>query len=185
MSRFFQPSGWRWRKSWLGALLLILWHVSAQATQVSSVDELTLAYLYNFLKYTEWPGDAGLSELTLCVSEKARFDANLWRLSAKMAQNKKIMIKRLGVTESPLACHLLFVNQDNNDLQLQDWLRQTANMPILMVGDTENFLDVGGMIILVEEEGRLRFEINLDNVKNAGLKLSSEMLKMAREVRAK
>ena len=52
-------------------------------------------------------------------------------------------------------------------------------MPILTVSDIDDFARAGGMIGLVEAEQRIRFDINLATARQANLKLSSQLLKLA------
>ena len=58
-------------------------------------------------------------------------------------------------------------------------LTKLARLPILTVGDIADFAQEGGMIGLVEAEQRIRFNINLAAARQANLKLSSQLLKLA------
>jgi YfiR/HmsC-like len=58
-------------------------------------------------------------------------------------------------------------------------------MPILMVSNNREFLDMGGMIVLIDDDERLQFEVNLERVKRVGLKLNAQLLQIAHEVRGK
>jgi hypothetical protein len=70
-------------------------------------------------------------------------------------------------------------------MRIRAWLKNTENLPILLVSNIGDFLDMGGMITLVDADNRLQFEVDLDHVKRVGLKLNSQLLKIAREVRGK
>jgi hypothetical protein len=65
----------------------------------------------------------------------------------------------------------------------REWLKNTENMPTLMVSSMSEFLEMGDMIILIDDGKRLQFEVNLERVKRVGFKLSAQLLKIAREVR--
>ena len=54
----------------------------------------------------------------------------------------------------------------------------------LTVGETKGFADLGGVINLVVEENKLRFEINLGAARQTRLKLSSKLLALAKIVDA-
>jgi uncharacterized protein len=62
-------------------------------------------------------------------------------------------------------------------------LAAVAKSAVLTVSDFPEFLKRGGMIQFVLEGNRVRFEVNLSAAKNAGLTLSSELLKVAAAVR--
>jgi hypothetical protein len=53
---------------------------------------------------------------------------------------------------------------------------------VLTVGDAPDFLERGGMIQFVLVANRVRFEVNLDAAREAGLQLSAELLKVAAKV---
>jgi hypothetical protein len=54
---------------------------------------------------------------------------------------------------------------------------------VLTVSDMPKFSLRGGMIQFVQEGKKVRFEVNLSAVQQAGLSLSSELLKVATAVR--
>ncbi len=172
-------------QGWLLGLILTIqcWNAAAEPITATSLEQLTMVYLYNFLKFTEWPNGETMSELTLCVTDTAKFGAVLDDLAGRTAQNKKVQIKRIGAVDNPSVCQLLFLYHEEPSQRIRDLLRKTENQPILMVSDLTEFLNSGGMIILVEQDNRLQFEVNLDKVKSAGLKLNSQLLKLAREIK--
>ncbi len=173
------------RTGLVALICLISYAGAAAAISASSIDELTLAYLYNFLKFTEWPVADTINEMTICVSKSGRLAANLEALAGHLAQNKKVIIRPLETSKDPHTCQLLFLDQNENSNNISQWLKQAANQPILTVSDKPDFLEMGGMIILIESDNRLQFEVDLTSVRNAGLNLNSQVLKIARDVRGK
>jgi hypothetical protein len=55
-------------------------------------------------------------------------------------------------------------------------------MPVLTVGETDNFLSDGGMIRFHFEADKIRFDINLDEAESSHLKISSRLLLLATSV---
>ncbi|RZA15560.1 MAG: YfiR family protein, partial [Proteobacteria bacterium] len=55
--------------------------------------------------------------------------------------------------------------------------------PLLIVTEAEGALDQGSMINFRVVDGRVRFEVALDTLEEAGLKVSSRMLGVALHVR--
>ena len=53
---------------------------------------------------------------------------------------------------------------------------------VLTVGDTESFARRGGVVNLVKRENKIKFEINVEAAREAELKISSKLLKLARIV---
>ena len=75
-------------------------------------------------------------------------------------------------------CHVLFFSSKDRAF-IQEKLDMLKNQNILTVGETEGFIEMGGMINFFEEEQHLRFTVNQCAAAAAGLKLSSQLLKSA------
>jgi hypothetical protein len=79
------------------------------------------------------------------------------------------------------ACRVVFFGDDDRTLRKD--LAALEGSKVLTVGDQPEFLKRGGMIQFVLEGNRVRFQVNLTAAKKAGLNLSSELLKVAADVR--
>jgi len=53
---------------------------------------------------------------------------------------------------------------------------------VLTVGDTSGFIESGGGINFLMEENKIRFDINLTAAEKAGLKIRSQLLRLAKRV---
>ena len=58
-------------------------------------------------------------------------------------------------------------------------LASAKRLPVLTVSDIPRFAERGGMIGLVNQADRIRFEVNVAPVEDSGLTVSSELLKVA------
>jgi hypothetical protein len=158
-------------------------HSSAAVAPSDEIQALTVAYLYNFMKLSEWPAEVQIAEFTLCVTQEDDFAKELESLTGKEAQNHPLKIKRLVQGDDAEQCQLIFISSTEKPLRMQAWLNSLQNLPVLTVSDLDGFLDQGGMIALIYDGMRLQFEVNLERVEHTGIKLSSKMLQIAREVR--
>ena len=166
-------------------LIALLGSNTAAATPLTEVQSLTIAFLYNFMKLSAWPSETSATELTLCVTEGGEFGAELDSMIGKPVQNKTLSVKRLVLGDNPNDCDLLFLPGEEKPIRLHEWLKLIESKPVLTVSDAPHFLDEGGMISLVNEDNRLQFEVNLELVEKAGIEMSSQILKIARDVRGK
>jgi hypothetical protein len=66
---------------------------------------------------------------------------------------------------------------------LKQILIMLGDTSVLTVSDLPEFTQRGGMVQFVSEGDRVRFEVNLATAERAGLILSSELLKVAVNVR--
>lgn len=176
-----------WRRglavtAWLLAAMLP-WRAAAQGL---GEYEVKAAFVYNFIKFTEWPAEAWNrpGALRLCVAGPANeFAAALAGLADKPPVNgKAVQVARIGAPGEVQTCHLLVLTA--HDRVATDWLHRAASAPVLTVGDAPGFAAAGGIVGLVVEGGKVRFEVNQDTAQGARLKLSSQVLKLARIVRS-
>ena len=139
------------------------------------------AFLLNFCKFVSWPSDAFDSAddpIILCVLGESPIREALDSIAGKSAQGHTLEVRFASDLQHLSPCHLLFLG-DLPDSTLHDVIASTDNTPILTVSDMSDFVKYGGMINLVLSENRVRFLINPSAVENAGLKMSSQLLKLA------
>jgi len=143
------------------------------------------AFVYQFPQFIEWPAAAlsGDARLQICVARPNPFGNALRDLVAGEALNgHAIGIRNVSGTSDVDGCHVLFVAAGAGDLY-RDALRRAADKPVLTVGESNTFLEQGGIIRLRIVDRRVRFEVNADAAKRAGLRLSSQLLDLAMGVR--
>jgi hypothetical protein len=57
-------------------------------------------------------------------------------------------------------------------------------MPVLTVGEASEFAQAGGIVgFRVTPDGRVAFDVNVEQAERSGLKLSSQLLRVARVVK--
>ncbi|MBL0122376.1 MAG: YfiR family protein [Betaproteobacteria bacterium] len=173
----------------LGALLLALALTTVVRAQPDKPTEYQIkaAFLYNFAKFTDWgssnPAIAASQEggFVLCVAGKDPFGSALAAIEGKLVQGQRLRI-RLGVSPETISgCHMLFVSE-SEERRAPVFLKAVQQHPVLTVSDIEGFTDAGGMIGLVVADSRIQFDINLAPANRVNLKVSSQLLSLARSV---
>jgi hypothetical protein len=76
-------------------------------------------------------------------------------------------------------CRILFVSASEK-LHFEEIIDAVKGLPILTVGETPGFAERGGMIRLMLEDNRVRFEVNVDAAHYGNLNISSRLLTLAR-----
>jgi len=142
--------------------------------------QVKAAFIYNFGKFVEWPADRmGGKYFVIGVYNDDEFAQVLTEIvSGKFLHEKPILIKQFSRIEDITGCHILFIGYSAKD-HLTELLGRTHNLPILTVGDMQDFADRGGMINFRRVGNYIRFEINENSVQKTGLKISSQLLKLA------
>src|SRR5258707_3130307 len=73
--------------------------------------QLKAAFLYNFIKFVEWPTTSQTGPLTLCVLGKDPFDGELERATdGKTVNGRPMIIRRLNDAAAAQSCQVLFVS---------------------------------------------------------------------------
>jgi hypothetical protein len=153
-------------------------------TQVSKPNEYQVkaVYLYNFGRFVEWPARAASAKddsFAICVLGQDPFGAALdSALAGESIDGKSVVAKRISTPQDALTCRILFISS-SEDVRLKDDLIALGKTGVLTVSDMPHFSQRGGMIQFVSEGNRIRFEVNLTIAQDAGLTLSSELLKVA------
>jgi hypothetical protein len=158
-----------------------------------SADAVKAAYLLNFIRFTEWPADAGETDtpLVIGVAGNRELEDYLWKTTdGKLLHGRKVRILRLVVPSDATQCQLIYINPspsraDAVPVSMEEWLQAVKDKPVLTVSHLNNFLRQGGIINFYTEGKNLHFEISADTAETARLQLSSRLLALARIVRTK
>ena len=145
--------------------------------------EVKAAFLYNFAKFVKWPDEKGLgATFVIAVLGEDPFGGVLDRtLAGKTILDRKVEVRRIGSPEAGSRAQILFVGSSEK-VRLAEILKALQGSTVLTVGETEDFTDRGGMIAFRLRNDVVRFDINLDQVERARLKMSSQLIRLARNV---
>ena len=162
------------------------WTGQAARAQSAAADEnaLKAAFVYNFAKYTDWPDELWnkSAKLRVCTGgERGDFLRAVAALEDKPPlRGKEVEVRPLSRPEEAAGCHILVVA---GRARMAEWTRGVRQAPVLTVGDGEGFATNAGLIGLYAEGDKLKFEVNQEAAQRVGLKLSSQLLKLARLVK--
>jgi hypothetical protein len=178
--------GWtqRWRRVG-AALALALGAAGAVAAEALTEVQVKAAYVYNFVKYVEWPAGAfatAQSPVVLCVAAGDGLRGALAAIDGKQAQGRALQLRRAVRPDEFRSCHILFV-PESEERVAGELLRKAGSLPVLTVGEHDGFAAAGGVIGFVVRDDRVQFEINPDAAARADLKVSSRLLQLATIVR--
>jgi hypothetical protein len=154
----------------------------APAVAVVPTATLMAGFLVNLARFTEWPAEGAGPTITLCVlGDPAVADALDQLIGDRQINGREVAVARLVSQRALRQCQLLFVAGTDTAAQSRA-LEHVARLPVLTVGQGEQFVRMGGVVGVFGEPGRKRFTINTDAVLRAGLTLSSRLLGLAKVV---
>jgi hypothetical protein len=143
---------------------------------------LKAAFIYNFVRFTEWPAaPAAADPFVMCVlGDAAVGDALERTVRGRDMKGHPILVSRTAAPGAKPPCQVLYVsgNMANQRTQLIAAVRDT---PVLTMSDIEGFGQVGGIVQFFFEHGRLRFAIERDSATRAGLRISSRLLMLSQQ----
>ena len=167
-----------------GALAATLPQAQPQSEPLSEY-QIKAAFLYNFAKFVEWPGDAfsdSQAPIVLGIVGEDPFGKALdGVILGKTVNGRSLVVRRLRRGEDLRSCHILFISLSEKR-HLARILESLKGSSVLTVGEADGFVQSGGVIQLLLEEGRVRFEINPDAAARARLKISAKLMALARRV---
>jgi hypothetical protein len=142
---------------------------------------LKAVFIYNFAKFTHWPVETLTKDthsLQICSIGNDELANTLARLHGMTLKDHPVNIKHKEVNSNLDTCHVLYLanSLQHKAIEIADSLNDT---PILTISELPGFAEAGGMIELYQSDARIRFKVNLQVIRNAGLDLSSQLLKLA------
>jgi hypothetical protein len=146
--------------------------------------EIKAAFIYNIIKYTNWPEEAlpRDSQLILCYVGAANpLSEAIASLHGKHVDAHTLTVRNTSRLDALEPCHVVVLGQDIGI----DALRQLHLPFALTLGEGEGFVDAGGSIGLFPLGGRIRFDVNLDASHANGITISAYLLRLARNVRGR
>jgi hypothetical protein len=148
--------------------------------------QVKATYLTKFGRFVEWPAKVTQGpndSFSICVLGQDPFGPVLNVMIAdETISGKSVVAKRIPSPQDAANCRVLFISSSENT-RLKQILIMLGDTSVLTVSDLPEFAQRGGMVQFISEGDRVRFEVNLATAERAGLILSSELLKVAVNVR--
>ena len=179
---------WRSKRTWrlplcASWLALVAPVCLSPAEPPRSEYDVKAAFLLNFTKFVEWPPESFAdtnSPISICILGKDPFGHTLDDIvQGETVNGRKLAVRRIAQMPASNECQVVYVATNDHETG-----RGLANLGagVLTVGDGESFIRDGGMIAFIVQNRRVRFDIKQSAADNAGLKLSSKLLSVARSV---
>jgi hypothetical protein len=193
--RYFSTAQYSYTTASLVSALLLLASiflgnvVIAPAAYAEAIDNdleyrIKAAYLYNLSKFIIWPNEAkdSTEPIHVCLFDNNPFKDYIFKLEQRKARGRPLKIIEKPSTEQLAECDIMFV--PINAAAVQPMLVEAIKTKhVLTVGETEEFLEQGGLITLNLENDRVQLTIANDRAKQQGFEISANLLEVARQVK--
>jgi hypothetical protein len=144
------------------------------------------AFMYNFTKFIEWEDNSlnNASTFNICILG----DSPIMNPLNDLAANKKIHNKKINITKYSDAgdiktCHMLFIPEHISPENLKRSLQAPSVQNALIVSEQKGDLDLGSAINFLIVNNKIKFEVNLNSLNRNNIKASSQLLKLALNIK--
>jgi hypothetical protein len=136
------------------------------------------AYLFNLTRFVDWPAQP-TDAMRICVLGNDTIGSMLRELPDARVKELPLQIE-LDAAASPGNCQVLFIGAAFADWQ--PLLAQLEGSSVLTVSDRADFARNGGIVGFYLDQARVKLEINTNAARTAKLRISSNLLELARKV---
>jgi hypothetical protein len=156
----------------------------AQPRELSEYQAKAL-FIFNFVQFVEWPESAFTgpgSPLYIGVLGDDPFNGALVAATeGEKVKGRSLVVVSGRAVEDVKHCHVVFVCRSER-LRVESILGALERQPTLTIGDTAGFGQLGGVVNFYRDGEKIRFEINREAAQIAGLRLSAQLLRLAKHV---
>ena len=157
------------------------------ASQSPTEYQVKAAYIFNFLKFVEWPDEPAAEphgKWVIGFIGDTPIGGELTQLvEGKNVLGRDLQVKKFQESDNLRVCHILFISESEKK-RLPPILAGLRGSSVLTVADMDNFIASGGMVQLLLEDARVRVVIDVGATSRARLKISSKLLSLARVMAA-
>ena len=155
-------------------LLSLAWPIQAEQERLEY--QVKAAFLFNFLKFVEWPAAANDSPWVIGILGRDPFGEMLDDIVRDKIVNSRIVeVRRFARIADVKDCNILFIGRSDFE-----HLGTPVQPGLLTVGEAAGFLKAGGVINFYLENNRVHFEIHSNVTRLYGLHVSAQLLKLGR-----
>ena len=173
---------------WLALWLALCWAwvpTDARAADEDKEYLVKAAFIYNFIKFVEWPAGKAISKqpnIDICVvGDSKLIKANEVFKAASTPKLSLTLTEEKNWRNAPSHCHILFISR-SEDEKMGSILAGLRDQPVLTVSDIDDFAEQGGMIGFVPSDNKIKIEVNTKSVTAAGMRVDAQLLEIALKV---
>jgi len=164
-------------------ILFLIFIMSGDAFSRSQTEaeeyNLKAAFIYNFTNFIDWGALQPDEPFVIGIMGSSLIKEPLEEIArTKTVNNRKIIVREFSNPDEITSCNILFVSQ-KTPFSLEDILSKTTSKKILLISERSGYANQGACLNFVVANDRLKFEANLNAINALGLKVSSQLLKLA------
>lgn len=182
-----QPLHRDFRRAMLVLLMMLLPAVGHTASTGHKLNLIKTAFVFNIAKFVTWPEGVHVQRpetLRICFYRKDFLQQAFESITGKRVRTRHVEPHIIEEADESRHCDVVLVPASQL-ARFEDETPETPKNPALVIADltslsTSPRVFRGVTMHLVRQGKSIGFEVNLNNVKQRGLSMSSELLKLAR-----
>jgi hypothetical protein len=172
---------------WSGVAVAALFNAPIAAvaqTAVTREYDLKAVFVFRFTSFVDWPvsPSAPGAPFIIGILGQDPFGSTLDDVvRSERVKERRIEVRRFARVQDVGACDILFISRSEAP-RLPQVLPVLKGRPVLTVSDIDHFASQGGMMELATTGSRIHLVVNLPALEEAGLVVSSKLLRLAKVV---
>ncbi len=174
------------RKALLYVLMAIAGLLSLPLKSIAQVkaspENVLASFIYNFTAYLNWPEESQNNDFKIIVLGNDEIMSPLQYIGSKRTiQGRPIVVKKAVTFDEIEDCEMLFIGADAVS-SIEKLKGSNKTESTVIITDCKDCLRNGIGINFVNEEDKIRFEINKSALESKNIRISSQLLKLAVKV---
>jgi hypothetical protein len=169
----------------VACVLVASWCGGALSATPATEYQVKAAYLFNFGQFVEWPAqayDSPNAPFVIGVVGEDPFGNTLDEaIAGESLGGHPLIVRRFKTPRDISACNILFIGR-SEAARLEETLKALQGRSVLTVTDITGAERRGAIIVLVNENNRVRMRINVAAARASNLVISSKLLRPAEVV---
>lgn len=166
----------------LKTLLIVVLTAIAGVSAEAQLAQFEALYIYNFAKNIGWPTEDANKELVITVIGDNDLAAELAKLATtKTIGSRKVVIKESATVNGVQKSDIIFLGEAKSSQIGSLMNAQQGNKNLIVCGKRGQCANGSG-ISMLNEGGKLKFEISNRNISKRGLQVSQKLLSLGTEV---
>lgn len=159
--------------------IVCLFLMGSSALRAQSLDyRFQTVFIYNFTKYLQWNQNIG-SSFKIGVIGESEITPELMKMAAtRKVGDKSIVVKVYGDVGQIDDCQIIYVPKGQSG-KIGEVMSKAQSQGSLVVTETPGLAQKGSNINFVKQGGKWVFELNRTTTKAVGIKVSSQLEKLA------
>lgn len=173
------------RRRFLTALLALIWLSGASGAPQPAEYQVKAVFLFNFTQFVSWPRESlpdPQAPFVIGVLGRDPFGRALEdAIRGEQVAGRPLVIERYRTRADLKPCQILFIDRSAS-AEIEGVLRELEHTGTLTVTDFDVGADPDVVIRFFTENQRIRLRINMDSARDAGLTISSKLLRPSQVV---